>query len=125
MELKGVVLSIKRENTDMILTTIEMTVLPPKRQEFMQTIHALIKSIRKEKGCMKCSAFQDIEDENTYRVVHGWETEQDLDLYLRSDLFEVLLGTKYFLSRPWEISFLTVSTTNGCRLKKGTLQSHF
>ena len=102
----------------MILAIIEMTVLPAKRKELLQTIHALVQSIRKEKGCIKCSACQDIEDENTICMIEGWETQKELDSYLRSDLFEVLLGTKNFLSEPCEINFNTVSSTTGTEAVK-------
>ena len=102
----------------MILAIIEMTVLPAKRKELLQTVHALVQSIRKEKGCIKCSACLDIEDENTICMIEGWETQKELENYLRSDLFEVLLGTKNFLSEPWEISFNTVSSTAGIEAVK-------
>ena len=102
----------------MILVIMEMTVLPAKRKEFLQTVRALIQSIRKEKGCIKCSACLDIEDENTFCMIQGWETQKELDSYLRSDLFEVLLGTKKFLSKPWEINFNTVSSTAGIEALK-------
>ncbi len=102
----------------MILVIMEMTVLPAKRKEFLQTLHALIQPIRKEKGCIKCSACQDIEDENTICMIEGWETQKELDSYLRSDLFEVLIGTKNFWSKPWEINFNTVSSTTGTEAVK-------
>jgi quinol monooxygenase YgiN len=89
----------------MILVIMEMTALPAKRKEFLQTVHALLQPIRKEKGCITCSACQDIEDENTFRLIEGWQTQQDLDRHLRSDQFTVLLGTKNFLSKAWETKF--------------------
>ncbi len=46
-------------------------------------------------------------------MIEGWETQKELDRYLRSDLFEVQLGTKNFLSEPCEINFYTVSSTTG------------
>ena len=97
----------------MILATIEMTVLPAKRREHLQTVNALVQTIRKEKGCLKCAACQDLEDENSFCMFQLWETQKDLDSYLRSDLFAVLLGTQNFLSKPWEIIFNTVSSTSG------------
>ena len=102
----------------MILVIMEMTVLPAKRMEFLQTVRALIQSIRKEKGCIKCSACLDIEDENTFCIIQAWETQKKLDNYLQSDLFDVLLGTKNFLSEPCEISFNTVSFTTGIEAVK-------
>ena len=102
----------------MILVIMKMTVLPVKRKEFLQTLHALIQSIRKEKGCIKCSACLDIKDENTFCMIQGWETQKELDRYLQSDLFEVLLGTKNFLSEPCEINFNTVSSAAGIEAVK-------
>jgi quinol monooxygenase YgiN len=90
-----------------------MAVFPAKHKEFLQTVQALIQSIRKVKGCTNCSACQDVEDENTFCMIQGWETQKELDNYLRSDLFEVLLGTKSFLSEPCEIKFYIVSSTSG------------
>ena len=72
----------------MIFVIMEMTTLPAKRKEFFQTVQALIQSIRKERGCIKCSACQDIEDENTFCMIEGWQTQKELDQYLRSNLFE-------------------------------------
>ena len=97
---------------------MEITTFPAKRKEFLQTVQALIQSIRKEKGYIECSACQDIEDENTFCMIQGWETQKELERYLQSDLFEVLLGTKNFLSEPCEINFNTVSSTAGIEAVK-------
>lgn len=102
-----------REDTSKLLVMMAMTAFPAKRKEFLQTVQALIQSIRKEKGCIICSACQDIEDKNTFHLIESWENQQDLDKHFRSDLFAVLLGTKNFLSEPLEIKFYTVSSTTG------------
>lgn len=62
---------------------------------------------------MNCSACQDIENKNTFRLLEEWKTQQDLDHYLRSDLFTVLLGAKNLMSKPLETKFNTVSSTAG------------
>ena len=97
----------------MILVIIKMTVLPSKRKEFLQTVQALIQLVRKMEGCKNCSAFQDIHDRNSFCMIQGWQTQKVLDSYLQSDLFEVLLGTKNFLSEPWEFNFIKVKSITG------------
>jgi quinol monooxygenase YgiN len=88
-----------------------MTALPANRKEFLQTVQALIQSIRRVDGCTNCSACQDVEDENTFRMIRGWDPQKELDNYFQSDLFEVLLLTKNFLSAPCTIIFYLVSST--------------
>ena len=104
----------------MILAIIEMNARPAKRKELLQTLHAVIQQIRKEKGCAKCSACQDIENENIFSLIEEWTTQQDIDNHLRSDIFTVLLGTKNLLSEPLEIKFFSVSSTAGMEAVKAT-----
>lgn len=102
----------------MILAIIDMTVIPAKRKELLQTVQALVQTICREKGCIKCAACQDLEDENTFCMIQCWKSQKELDHYLQSDLFDVLLGTKNFLSKPWDINFNTVSSTTGIEAVK-------
>ena len=107
----------------MIIVIIKMTSLLAKRKELLQTVQALTQSIRRVKGCMNCSACQDIENKNSLLLLEAWETQQDLDHYLRSDLFTVLLGAKNLMSEPLEITFNTVSFTEGMEAVK-TARGH-
>jgi len=102
----------------MILAIKEMNARPAKRKELLQTLHAIIQPIRNEKGCMKCSICQDIENENIFRQIEEWTTQQDLYNHLRSDIFTVLLGTKNLLSEPLDIKFNAVSATTGIEAVK-------
>ena len=97
----------------MILATLKMNTLPEKRKEFLQTLQTVCALIRNEKGCLRCNAFQDLENENSFRLIDTWETRNDLDQHIRSDRFAVLLGTKTLLSRPLEIAIHVVSATTG------------
>jgi quinol monooxygenase YgiN len=97
----------------MILATLKMNTLPEKRREFLQTLQVVCALIRNEKGCLNCNAFQDLENENSFRLVYTWENRDDLNKHIRSDRFAVLLGTKTLLSRPLEIAIHMVSVTAG------------
>ena len=65
---------------------------PDKRREFLQTIGRLLDPIKTAKGCRTLDFYLDAADENSTLLVSEWETERDLNNYLRSDDFAVLRG---------------------------------
>lgn len=97
----------------MIIAVIEMNVLPEKRRELMQTVHAMNELIRKEKRCLSTGLYTDTEKETRFCLVQEWENQEDLDRYLRSDRFAALLGAKGLLCEPPEVKFKVVSYTTG------------
>ncbi len=102
----------------MIIVTMEMTALPEKQKEFLQTLQAISASTRKLKGCMNSKVFRDMENENALNLVEKWETQEDLDNHLRSDEFSALLGTDNLLSKPFEFKLNGVSYTAGMEAVK-------
>ena len=97
----------------MIIAKIIMNARPEKRKEVFQTLLSMIEVLRQEKGCLSCQVFQDIEDENVFRVVQKWETREDLEHHMRSDQFSVLLGTNILLKKQQDIRIHTVLHTEG------------
>jgi quinol monooxygenase YgiN len=90
-----------------------MNVLPEKQKEVMQTLLSMIEPPGKESGYLSYGIFCDIEDKNVFNLISEWETRQDLDHHIRSDLFSVLLGTKSLLCEPPQIEIHTVSRSEG------------
>jgi quinol monooxygenase YgiN len=80
-----------------IIVRITMNALIEKRTEVMQTLLSMIEPTENERGCLGFHAFRDIEDKNGFDLIAEWETREDLDHYIRSDRFSVLLGTKSLL----------------------------
>lgn len=62
---------------------------------------------------MNCSACQDIENENIFKLIEEWETKQHLYSHLRSELFTVLLGARNLMSEPLEFRFNEIAFTDG------------
>jgi len=93
----------------MVIVIIKLNALPEKCLELKQSLLALIEPTRKGKGCLSHDIFQNIENENSFSLIQMWQTRVDLDDYLRSDLFTVLIGTRYLLSRPSEITMNEVT----------------
>ena len=53
------------------------------------------------------NSYRDIEDENTFILVKDWSSMDDLDEYLSSRLFKVLLGVHPLLEYPLEMKMVT------------------
>ena len=87
----------------MVIVIIKMNALPKNCLELKQTLLALNAPVRKEKGCLIQNVFQDIENDNVFNVIQTWQSRQDLDEHIRSDTFNLLIGSRYLLSHPPEI----------------------
>jgi quinol monooxygenase YgiN len=97
----------------MIVFRTTMNVLPEKQKEVLQTLISLIEPPGNKSGCLSYGIFCDIEDKNSFNLISEWETRQDLDHYISSDIFTVLLGTKSLLFEPLDIQIFTVTDTEG------------
>lgn len=87
----------------MILKTTRITVKAEKRVELAQTIGRLLGPIKDVKGCRAIRFYLDAVDQNSSLLLSEWETELDLDRYLRSNDFAILRGA---------ITVLSVGTTD-------------
>ncbi|MGM0418732.1 MAG: putative quinol monooxygenase [Thermodesulfobacteriota bacterium] len=97
----------------MILVRIKMIVLPEKKKELRQTLISLMCTLQKEDGYLSFDIFCDFDDMNVFSLISEWETRQQMNQYLRSHIFTVLLGTRSLLSEPFTISILNISATEG------------
>jgi quinol monooxygenase YgiN len=96
-----------------IIVRITMNALLEKRTEVLQTLLSMIEPTENERGCLSFHAFRDIEDKNGFNLIAQWATREDLDRYIRSDRFSVLLGTKSLLCEAPQIEIHTVSHSEG------------
>src|SRR5210317_1214342 len=108
-----VCLVFDKRRTLVIIIRITMNALLEKRTEVMQTLLSMIEPMENEKGCLSFHAFRDIEDKNGFDLITEWKTRKDLDHYIRSDRFSVLLGTKSLLCEAPQIEIHTVSHSEG------------
>ena len=97
----------------MIDATIKMTVPPEKQKEVLQTFKAILGPIRRERGCISCNCYVDVEDESILFIEEEWKTRDDLENHLRSDRFGVLNGAMRLLRAEPDIRFNTIASTAG------------
>lgn len=82
----------------MILKTMRIVVRPEKRVELAQTMGRLLGPIKDVKGCRTICFYFDAVDQNSSLLLSEWETESDLDRYMRSNDFAILRGAIMVLS---------------------------
>jgi quinol monooxygenase YgiN len=82
----------------MIVSTTRITVSPEKRIELFQTVGRLLAPINAVKGCRRFYFYVDTVDENSSLLLSEWDTETDLNEYLRSNDFAILNGAITVLS---------------------------
>ena len=97
----------------MIDANIKMKAPIEKRKEILQTIKAILGSIRRERGCLSCNCYEDLEDESMFYFKEEWETRDDLDDHLKSERFGVLIGVMSLLKEDPEIRFDTIASSVG------------
>jgi len=102
----------------MIEAIIKMTVPAEKRKEVLQTLKAILNPIRRERGCISCNCYVDVEDEGIFLFKEEWNTRDDLDNHLRTERFGVLTGAMSMLKKAPDIRFETIASTAGAEAIK-------
>lgn len=97
----------------MIVATIRVLVSPDNRRELVQTLRSLLNPIKNQKGCLGSHFYFEDGDENTLCLIEEWESQTDLDNYLRSNDFAVLIGAVNLLRGPSEIDFKLLAPMAG------------
>jgi quinol monooxygenase YgiN len=93
----------------MILNLIRIQAIPQKRLELQQTLQAMIQPTRRLKGCLNHHLYWDLEEENTFCLCQEWTSREDLEAYLQSDAYHVLMGAAGLLSQSRQMTFNVVS----------------
>ena len=76
----------------MIVVRIRMNVIPEKQKELVQTLVSMISSMEEEPGCLSYALYCNMEDRNLLNLLEEWQTRENFDHHLRSEMFGILLG---------------------------------
>lgn len=93
-----------------ILNLMRIEAIPQKHGELEQTLLSMGEKIGKTKGCVEHRLYADLKGKDTFCVVDEWESREDFDAYLDSDLFRVLIGAAGVLGKSHDrMTFRPVS----------------
>jgi quinol monooxygenase YgiN len=97
----------------MIHASVRMQFVPGSFAEARDILLALVESTHFTPGCLGCNLYQGIPELHTLLFEQWWETQADLDRYLRSDLYQrVILAMEMAMENPL-IRFSEISHTAG------------
>lgn len=97
----------------MIVFSVRIIVDSKRRQALIASLLPLLEPMRVAPGCTECRLYADFEDANAFCIVGEWARPADLDRYLRSGVYEVLLGAiELGTCRP-VVHFDTVKSRSG------------
>lgn len=100
----------------MVFYQVKIVIKPYKTDEFVKSMRSFARQIRKQKGCLGYSVYQDSEKENIYSVVGEWQTHQAMEKHFRTQIFEVLIGAAGVLGETFEFNIAEVLKTGGNKL---------
>jgi quinol monooxygenase YgiN len=86
----------------MIALMAHLTARLDKREELLQTLHALLEDIKVQPGCQDCLVGMHGDAALLFSV---WESQTALERHLRSEQLGILLGTSGLLTEPPRFRF--------------------
>jgi len=102
----------------MVQANIRISVAPEKLKEILQTFKAVVGPIRRERGCISCNCYLDIEADNSICFIEEWQEGADLNAHLKSVRFGVVAGAMKLLANEAVIRFHTIASTAGAEAIK-------
>ena len=100
----------------MLIYQIKIQVRQYKTDEFVKSIRSFSHSIRKEKGCLDLSLYQEFDKENTFIVVGEWKTRHAMEKHFQNQSFELLIGATRVLGETFVMNICNVLKTGGFKL---------
>ncbi len=97
----------------MIVFSLNVTVPPSRRADFLQSVGGLLEPTRVMPGCLGCRLYEDNENPHTFMLVEEWTTQSALDRHLVSDAHKTLVAAIELSTQPPTIRFDTIAQRAG------------
>ncbi len=87
----------------MPLYQIKIFIKEYKIDEFVDSMRSLVSGFHKEKGCLDCCVYQDLDEENAFCIVAEWQTHEAMQQHFLTQKFQVLIGAARVLGATFEM----------------------
>jgi len=97
----------------MIIVTLRMKVPGERRKDFLDSARLMLGPTKVQSGCISCGFYQDLDDPDTALYVEEWESRENLEHHIKSDLYRIILSLMELCREPPQIKLSTISNTEG------------
>jgi quinol monooxygenase YgiN len=97
---------------------IKLRTKPYKSDEFLNSMHSLLRKILKENDCIGANLYVDSDKENSFAVVGEWNTQEAMELHFQKPNYEILIGSARVLCETMEMSVSEVIETGSFKMAK-------
>ena len=102
----------------MVITILRIKISPADRAEVIKIIQPIIGPSEAQSACSLCRLYCETDDDDAILLLQQWQSQKDLDKFIRSDFFKRIIAAMDIAAQPPEISFNTVSSKAGMELIK-------
>ena len=100
----------------MVIMSLRIKVSPMKRAEIVKLIRPLIGPNEAKSGCLLFRLYSETDDDDAILLLQEWQSQEDLDQFIRSQDFKRVLATMDLANQAPEFSVKTVSSEAGMEL---------
>ncbi len=95
----------------MIIVTLRIKVPGNRRKDFLDSVRSMLGPTKVQPGCISCDFYQDLNDPDALLYVEEWQSRQNLEHHVKSDLYRIILSVMDLSDGPPEFKLSTISQT--------------
>lgn len=112
----------------MIVTHVRVTAPIGRRNEIVKALRSVLCPTRLERGCIACDLVEEVDSPGVLHLVARWQTQEELEVYLRSARYARVLAIVEASAEPPVIAFHWVAASQGLsyvtQVRSGRLWSY-
>ena len=97
----------------MILAVVEILASPDNRVEILRSMRAMVGPTLARQGCLACRVLVDAGEVDAMLLMQMWRSRDDLERYVRSELYLRVLAIMECSATCPEVGFHTIVATEG------------
>ena len=103
----------------MIIVKLRVKVPSGERADVIDIFDSFIGPVSVQPGCVSAKLYAEINNDDDLILLEEWDSQKNLERHIRSDDFHKFLAVMDMAKEQPEISFHTVSSTQGFELLEG------